>query len=401
MKIIYHKTTLFVFQVVLDGEGASTYVRDITLFPDADYDDATISDNPTAVANYRAGKALTVDTHPSPTTVTQITRAQLAYVSPTTDGGSSWASGIDDIVYADDVGAETYKQDFRIEGIHSSATKIDVLLQNKRAGITHIINCERDQDVDEYTWNAGDSHLYIHVSFKTLGALGPWGIEARDAASYNYHLSTSHTTGIDETDDDFIVVQREKSIWKEFLFVETPNDSLQTFTFPKQEINFAVVAGSTGDEFFIKVNGQKASYIQQGGDTANDIVDGLKIAIDALSESVTVTDNGANLDIEADAAVLRFAYSSGDDGTGSITETITEEGGGAAEGTLMVFSNGVLHKQADYTEDQDATNEDIIEAVTFGTAPATGDDLLVRALLAITREYDVRVNQTRYCNPRN
>jgi hypothetical protein len=386
--------------MVLNTEGATGYTRDTTLFPDADYADATITDNPTAVTNYRAGKAFRVDVHPSPTAVEQITRTQLLYVSPTDDAGSSWASGIDDIVYADDAGAETFKQDFRIEGIHSDATKVDVLFQNERAGVTDTINCEVGQDTDDYTWDAGDNFLYVHVSYKTLGALGPWGIEARDASGYDFHEPHGGDTGRDDTDDDFIVVQREKSVWKEFAFVETPNDAIVTFNFPKQDINFAVVAGSTDDEFFVRINGQKASYIQQGGDVAADIVDGLKIAIDALSEPITVTDNGNDFDIEADDAALRFAYSSGDDGTGSITETVTEEGGGAAEGTLMVFNNRLLYKQSEYTEDQDASNENIIKSVTFTTAPATGDVLFVRALLAITREYDTRINQRRYCNPR-
>lgn len=400
MKIIYHKTTFFVFQMVLDTEGASTYVRDTTQFPDADFADATITDNSTAVTNYRGGKAFKVDQHPSPTTVVQVTRTQLVYKSPTDDAGSVWASGIDDIVYADDSGAETFKQNFRIEGIHSDATKIDVIFQNAYAGITDVIICTRGQDVDDYTWNNGDNFLYMHISYKTLGALGPWGIGARDATRFDYHLGTALATGNDSTDDDFIVVEKEKSVHKEFAFVETPDGAITVFNFPKEKINFAITAGATGDVFVIKVNGNKASYTQQGGDAAAQIVDGLKIAIDALSEPVTVTDNGANLDIEANAAVLRFTYSSSATGGGAIAETITNEGGGAAEGTPTVFMNGVYVKQADYTEVQDTTNEKIIQGITFTTAPTTDDELLVRALLAITREYDTRINQRRFCNPR-
>lgn len=402
MFVIYHKTTLFVSQMVLDEEGAATYTRDVVRFPDANYDDALIPDNDTAVTNYRAGKAFTVDAHPTPTAVIQITRTQLEYISPTDDGGSVWASGIDDIVYADDSGTETYKQNFRIQGIHSSAAKIDVLFQNERAGITDTINCERGQDTDDYTWNSGDNYLYMHISYKTLGALGPWGIEARDAANYDYHHPGEVEVGLDETPDDFIVVQREKSLWKEFGVVETPNDAIVTFNFPAQEINFAVTAGSTGAIFSVTVNGNKASYTQIGGDVAADIVDGLKTAIDALSLPITVTDNGNDFDITANDAVLRFTYSSSASGAGSpaIAETLTDEGGGVAEGSAMVFMNGLYVKRADYTEVQDATNEDIIEALTFGTAPAIGDEILVWALLAITREYDVRINQRRFCNPR-
>ncbi len=43
MFVIYHKTTLFVSQMVLDEEGAATQTRDVTRFPDADFDDAIIA----------------------------------------------------------------------------------------------------------------------------------------------------------------------------------------------------------------------------------------------------------------------------------------------------------------------------------------------------------------------
>ena len=400
MKVIYHKTTLFVFQMVLDEENASNYVRDITLFPDADFDDATITDDTTAVTNFRAGKAFRVDAHPTVTAVTQVTRTQLAYISPTDDAGSVWASGIDDIVYVDDIGAETFKQNFRIEGIHPDATKVDVLFQNDRAGITDTINCERGQDTDDYTWGSGNSFLYMHISYKTLGALGPWGIEARDAANFDYHNLYEGETGNDETEDDFIVVQKESSLHREFEFVETPNDAIVTFNFPPQDIEFDVTAGSTGDVFTVIVNGNKASYTQLGGDVAADIVDGLIIAINALSQPVTLTDGGNDFDMTADDAVLRFTYSSNVVGTGSIAEFENEEGGGAAEGTPMIFVDGVYMSQADYTEVLDATNENIVKAITFSVAPSAGEVLLARALLAITREYDVRINQRRYCNPR-
>ena len=397
MFLIYHKTTLFIQQIVLDTQGAATYTRDVTRYPDADYDDVVITDNPTAEANFRGGKAFKVDIHPDPTSVVEITRTQLVYTPPAT---GTWASGLDNIVYVDDEGAESFKQDFKIEGIHSSATEIDVIFTNERAGITDIVTCTRGQDNDDYTWNNADNYVTVHVSCKTLGAVGPWGMDARDGADYDYHLPTATAQGKDETGDDYIVVQREKSVQKEFGFIETPNDAIVTFNFPKQEINFAVTAGSTSDVFSVRINGTGASYIQQGGDVAADIVDGLKSAIDALSEPITVTDNGNDFDIAANAAALRFAYSSDATGGGAIAETVTDEGGGVSEGTSMVFMNGVYLKQADYTEVQDATNEDIIKAITFGTAPATGDEVLVRALLAITREYDVRINQRRYCTPR-
>ena len=156
MFIIYQKTTLFVQQIVLDTQGGATYTRDVTTYPDVDYDDVTIDDNPTAEANFRGGKAFKVDVHPSPTAVVEITRTQLVYTPPLTD---TWASGMDNIVFADDTGSETFKQDFKIEGIHSSATEIDVIFTNEGAGITDVITCTRGQDVNDYTWNNADNFM--------------------------------------------------------------------------------------------------------------------------------------------------------------------------------------------------------------------------------------------------
>jgi len=60
-------------------------------------------------------------------------------------------------------------------------------------------------------------------------------------------------------------------------------------------------------EYSVVLNGQTASFTSDATATVVEITAGLKIAIDALAESVTVTDNGTDLDIEANA--VADAYS--------------------------------------------------------------------------------------------
>lgn len=395
MFLIYHKTSLFVFQMVLDAEGAATYTRDTGLFPDADYDDATISDNVTAVTAYRAGSAFRVDVHPSPTTVNEVTRTQLDY-EPPADG--SWQSGIDGVQFVDDDEEETFKEDIKITGIHASANQVEVKLVSPEAGIEDIITCNRNTDGDDYTWNSADNFITLHLSFKTLGTRGTYVVEAADPAGYDFHKPREGFTSEGEPPPDFVVRERREGLDAEFKFAESPNGSLQAFTFPKQDIKLTPVNVEINDIFTAIINGTKFAFTATAATVAN-VTAGLKTLIDAGSEPVATVDNGTDLDIEADDIAEGFTiHTTAVDGGGTDNQqlniTITEPNSGAAKGTVAVYEDGVRLIRSVYAEDADS--DERVTGVTFVGTPAGGVELKCQVLRSITEEFDPKINQKKF-----
>lgn len=70
----------------------------------------------------------------------------------------------------------------------------------------------------------------------------------------------------------------------------------------KQKINVTVPTVADSTSYKVTINGVEFEFVSGSSATASAIVDGLKSAIDAGSQPVTVTDNGDDFDIEADAA---------------------------------------------------------------------------------------------------
>lgn len=395
MKIIYRTDTLFIFQMILDTEGAATYTRSETTYPSASFADALLADNQSAVDSFRGGSAFRADVHPDPTTVNEITKTQLGY-EPPADG--SWQSGIDGMMFVVDDEEETFKEDIKITGIHASANQVIVTLVSPEAGIEDIITCNRNTDGDDYTWNSADNFITLHLSFKTLGTRGTYIVEAADPDGYKFHKPRAGFISEGEPPDDFVVREKREGLDAEFKFAESPNGALQTFTFPKQDVKLTPNNVEINDIFTAIINGTKFVFTATAATVAN-VTAGLKTLIDAGSEPVATTDNGTDLDIESDDIAEGFTiHTTAVDGGGADTQTlgiaITEPNSGAAKGTVAVYEDGVRLIRSDYAEDADS--DERVTGVTFVGTPAGGVELKCQVLRSITEEFDPKINQKKF-----
>lgn len=82
----------------------------------------------------------------------------------------------------------------------------------------------------------------------------------------------------------------------------------------KQKIKITPVTATLRETYDYKVyvNGQEAKYTTDDTPTVAEITAGLKVAIDALSQPVTTTDNTTDLDIESDTIADQFQFWVGD-----------------------------------------------------------------------------------------
>ena len=88
----------------------------------------------------------------------------------------------------------------------------------------------------------------------------------------------------------------------------------------------------------IDIDGVAASYTNGPGETVATVCDGLKIAIDALSLAITVTDNATDLDVDADNAGDLFQF--GNVGPYLTFEDLTPDPGIAADLTAIDAEDG-------------------------------------------------------------
>lgn len=82
--------------------------------------------------------------------------------------------------------------------------------------------------------------------------------------------------------------------------------------------------------YTIDINGNAANFLSDADATVAEITAGLKTAIDALSEPVTVVDNGTDLDISSNpAGITPFTIVLSDDFDGNQLSRVLNPGGGA------------------------------------------------------------------------
>lgn len=398
MIVVYNKTTLFVRVMILDTEGAANYTRSTTVYPDATFDDATISDNASAVDAFRSGSAFRVDQHPDPTTVNQVVKQLLDYVPP--DDGA-WVSGFDGVIFVDDDSPESFKESIKIDNIHVDSDDIEVEVRNVSTGLVDIVTATRGDDNDDVVWNGADDFATITLSFKTIGLRGNYTVIARDPDGFQYHEPRTVDQNPEATDPiaDFTVSERRESLDAEFKFFESPNGVRTAFSFPKQKVKFTLANGDPGDTYTIKINGEAFSYTLGGGETVTEAVAAIVAAITGSSQPVTPTDSNPDVDVEADAIGKGFTHSTAViDGGGGVAPTITtvinEENRAAAKGTVVLYEDGVRTAESGFTETTNAENE--VTGVDIPGAPAGGVDLKVRVLRAITEEYESRINQKKF-----
>lgn len=96
----------------------------------------------------------------------------------------------------------------------------------------------------------------------------------------------------------------------------------------KAKINITPVSPLTAEfEYKANLNGKEAAYTTDATPTAAEWCTGMKAAIDALGENVTVTDNTTDIDIEADSVADNFLfYVDAETRRKLVTENVTPDG---------------------------------------------------------------------------
>ena len=230
MFVVYEKTYGFVVDLYPASTGITT--RDTTAYPSATYADVTLTDNQSQITALGTGTIFKVDDVVTPTALVQVIPSQLAVIDPPSESPpATWTSGIANMLFVDD-GAGGEKQDIRIEGIHTSATKLVIVLFHGASGQRIEITATRGGSTTDYTWGSGDDFLFVHMTFDNEAIGGNWWLFAQDDAFARYHdvaISPSAppaTVGI-----SFQVVRRPVNMRQEISVVETPDGAIKVFTF--------------------------------------------------------------------------------------------------------------------------------------------------------------------------
>jgi len=113
------------------------------------------------------------------------------------------------------------------------------------------------------------------------------------------------TDGFTATDEAVLAVQA--------LFAQNPRPTQvvvgREVNREKKKINLTLPSVLRASfPYTVYVNGQEATYTTDASPTVAEITAGLKVAIDALSEPVTTTDNATDLDIEANTIAVPFTF---------------------------------------------------------------------------------------------
>ncbi len=103
----------------------------------------------------------------------------------------------------------------------------------------------------------------------------------------------------------------------------------------KMKINLVPTAQNSTD-YTVYLNGNEATFTSDATATVAEITAGLKTKIDLLGESVTVTDNTTDLDIEADTVADQFSFYTADRTLIDMNDVTPDAGGGIADDIAKV-----------------------------------------------------------------